>query len=124
MRREATCACGGLAARCTGEPLKVSLCHCLECQKRTGSAFGIATFFEHENMSAGGASNTFTRASDSGFDVTFHFCPTCGTTVFWYPLRMPHLVAVAAGCFADPAFPRPTQSVYVESRHPWLAVED
>jgi hypothetical protein len=39
MRRTATCACGQLQIVCTGEPMKVSACHCLECQRRTGSPF-------------------------------------------------------------------------------------
>ncbi|HZZ87836.1 MAG TPA: GFA family protein, partial [Caulobacteraceae bacterium] len=37
--RVASCRCGRLRAICTGEPVRVSVCHCLECQKRTGSAF-------------------------------------------------------------------------------------
>jgi hypothetical protein len=52
--------------------------------------------------------------------VTFHFCPDCGSTVFWKPERLPDLTAVAAGAFADPAFPKPTNAVYLETRHSWV----
>ena len=43
--REAHCACGQLRIACSGEPASVSLCHCRDCQRRTGSAYGVAAFF-------------------------------------------------------------------------------
>lgn len=120
--RSATCACGKLRVACLGEPAKVSLCHCLACQRRTGSTYGIAAFFERERVQIAGESRSFSRPSDSGFPVTFHFCPTCGSTVFWEPQRKPDFIAVGVGFFADPAFPAPTQAVYTEHRHPWIKV--
>ena len=118
--RIATCACGQLAVTCTGEPLMVSLCHCLACQRRTGSVYGIGAFFARDAVAVAGEIRDFTRSSDSGFDVTFHFCPNCGSTVWWEPKRRPDLVAVASGAFADPAFPAPTQSVNDRHRHFWV----
>lgn len=120
MIRTASCSCGALRAECSGQPVKVSLCHCLACQRRTGSAYGIAAFFDRRCVEVLGPENTFTRASDSGFDVKFHFCPSCGSSVYWEPLRKPGMIAVAVGAFADPAFPAPTQAVYAQDRHPWV----
>lgn len=120
--RTATCACGRLAVTCTGEPLMASLCHCLACQRRTGSSYGIGAFFAREAIAVSGAMRDYTRRGDSGFDVMFHFCPDCGSTVWWEPRRRPDLVAVAVGAFADPAFPAPTQSVNDQHRHPWVAL--
>jgi len=124
MDRNATCACGQLRVTCRGEPRLVSLCHCLDCQKRTGSTYGIAAFFTRDQVTAEGRTSTYTRPSDSGFDVTFRFCPTCGSSVYWEPARMPELIAVAAGAFADPSFPVPTQSVWNERRHPWVRLPE
>ena len=121
MARLASCACGNLRATCTGEPRKVSLCHCLACQRRTGSTYGIAAFFGREDVQVDGPSKCYTRQGDSGFAVRHYFCPDCGSTVFWEPLRRPELIAVGVGSFADPAFPAPSQAVYVEHRHPWVA---
>lgn len=120
QRRVATCACQQLRVDCVGDPLKVSLCHCLECQKRTGSAYGIAAFFSRDAVETLGEARTYRRGSDSGHAVNFHFCPGCGSTVFWEPERKPDMIAVAVGCFGDPAFPAPTQSVYEERRHAWV----
>lgn len=118
--RLATCACGKLRVTTLGEPAKVSLCHCLACQKRTGSVYGIAAFFERQRVRVEGQAKSFSRPSDSGFPVTFHFCPDCGSTVFWEPQRKPDFIAVAVGSFADPDFPAPSQAVHEECRHAWL----
>ncbi|MGE0240188.1 MAG: GFA family protein [Parvibaculaceae bacterium] len=122
--RSASCACGALSVTCLSEPVKVSLCHCLACQRRTGSVFGIAAFFERRHVRVDGEARRFSRPSDSGFPVIFHFCPRCGSTVFWEPQRKPDVVAVAAGAFADPEFPQPDQSVYEDCRHAWVGSVD
>jgi hypothetical protein len=119
--RLATCACGQLRATCSGEPVLVSLCHCSDCQKRTGSAFGVAVFFPREAVETSGEASRYQRPSDSGFPVDFRFCPACGSTVFWEAARKPDVIAVALGAFADPAFPGPTKEVYVHGRHAWVA---
>jgi hypothetical protein len=118
----AACACGQLELRCQGEPRRVSLCHCLDCQRRTGSAFSIAAFFERGAVLVQGATKTFTRPSASGKPVTFHFCPECGSSVFWEPERLPDLIGVAVGAFADPAFPAPEQSVWTDFKHGWIGL--
>ncbi len=120
MSRSAGCDCGALKVTCSAEPKLISLCHCLACQRRTGSPFGIAAFFNRSDVLVEGASTAYERPSESGFPVRFHFCPICGSTVFWEPQRKPDMIAVAVGCFADPAFPRPTQSVNAQSRHDWV----
>ena len=120
IQRTATCVCGQVRVTCAGEPMKVSLCHCRDCQRRSGGPFGIAAFYPREQVQASGDTREFRRPSDSGFDVVFRFCPACGSTVWWEALRLPDRVAVAIGAFADPDFPAPTQAVYREHRHAWL----
>jgi hypothetical protein len=122
--RTATCACGHLSVTCTGDPKLVALCNCLQCQKRTGSAFGIAAFFDRANVEVAGNASHFTRPSEAGFEVMFHFCGTCGSTVYWEPRRKPGSIAVAVGCFADPQFPAPSKVAYEQHRHPWVSHMD
>ncbi len=99
------------------------MCHCLACQRRTGSAFGIQARFSAEQVRISGRSSDFVRISDEGGeDGTFHFCPECGATVFYTNSASPDLVAVPIGAFADPAFPAPTVSIYESRRHPWLGL--
>ena len=119
--RIASCHCGALALRCMGEPVKVSLCHCRDCQRRTGSLFGVAAFFPRDAVKIeSGAASAYRRPSASGRDVTFRFCPACGTSLGWEPDRLPQLIGGAAGAFADPAFPMPRQAVWSQDRHAWL----
>ncbi|ALC12707.1 GFA family protein [Sphingopyxis sp. 113P3] len=121
MERHATCHCGQLNLRCVGEPSKVSMCHCRDCQRRTGSLFSVAAFFPRDDVErTQGTFMSFTRPSASGFDVTFCFCPDCGSSLWWEAARMPHLLGIAAGAFADPGFPRPEQAVWCEDKHDWL----
>ncbi len=125
VRRIARCACGDLQLACDGEPRRVSLCHCLDCQRRTGSILSIAAFYERASLALlQGAPRRFTRDSASGQPVTFHFCAVCGANVFWEPARMPHLVGVAVGAFGDPDFPAPRQAVWAKYRHPWLGMPE
>lgn len=120
VERLATCACGQLSARCVGEPQSVSLCHCLECQRRTGGPFGIAAFFARADVELAGEATRYSRTSDSGFPVHFSFCPRCGSTVYWEPQRKAGSIAVAIGAFADPDFPGPSKAVYEQHRHAWV----
>lgn len=123
--REASCACGRLRLTCQGEPIRISLCHCLDCQKRTGSVFGTQARFRRADVTRiEGESTPFTRQGDSGGTVTFHFCPHCGSTVYWELSGVPDAYAVAVGAFADPQFPAPRVSVYESRRHDWVDLDD
>jgi len=122
--RAAACACGQLRVSCRGEPSAVTLCHCLQCQRRTGSAFGIGAFFDRGVVQTDGEAATFARVSDAGIEVRFHFCKVCGSTVYWETERRPGHLAVAAGCFADPDFPAPRKAVFSEHRHPWISLPE
>lgn len=117
--RVASCSCGQLRLTCDGEPVRISICHCLECQKRTGSVFATQARFAREGVTIEGRSTQWTRLGDSGEGATFKFCPVCGSTVCWEPTGAPGFVTVAVGAFADPAFPPPEVSVYEERQHPW-----
>lgn len=101
----------------------MSLCNCLECQRRTGSVCGVAAFFLRDAVAIGGISSVYRRSSDKGTEIIFHFCGTCGSTVYWEPQRKPDSIAVAVGCFAEPSFPRPSQSVFEEHKHAWFFIE-
>jgi hypothetical protein len=117
--RVAACSCGQLRVTVAGEPVRISVCHCLECQKRTGSVFAVQARFPRTQMTIEGAMTQWTRRGDDGGSATFSFCPTCGSTVFYELAQQPDIIAVAVGAFADPTFPAPRVSVYEERQHPW-----
>jgi hypothetical protein len=119
--RAASCSCGQLRLTCAGEPVRVSICHCLECQKRTGSVFAVQARFPRDAVAIEGRASRWSRSGDSGGPpATFGFCPTCGSTVYWETPAIPGFVTVAVGAFADPAFPPPHVAVYEGRQHPWV----
>jgi hypothetical protein len=120
--RRAACSCGQLHLMIEGEPVRVSMCHCLECQRRTGAVISNQARFRREQVTFAGEATTWTRKAESGDALTFHFCSTCGSTVYWEGEGFPGHVAVAIGNFADPKFPAPAIAVWEQSRHPWVAL--
>ena len=104
------------------EPVRISMCHCLACQRRTGSVFGAQARFARRDVTVGGAAREFERRSDDGERRTYRFCPECGTTVYWTPEDLPEIIPVAIGTFRDPAFPPPRVSVYESRRHAWVGL--
>src|SRR5580765_337931 len=106
------CSCGQLRVTTEGDPIRISMCHCLACQRRTGSAFGIQARFAADHVQIAGRHTDYVRISDDGEERTFHFCPDCGATVFYTLAAMPDVVAVPIGAFAEPDFPPPIVSIY------------
>jgi hypothetical protein len=118
--RTASCSCGQLKIEVQGEPLRVSVCHCLACQRRTGSVFGEQARFARSGFKATGRTTQYVRIGDEGTKFTFHFCPACGATVYFTAEGNNELIAVPVGAFADPTFASPTISVYERRKHHWL----
>jgi len=126
MPREAACHCGQLRLEVDGDPFVVSLCHCLACQRRTGSAFGMQAGFRPGQVRVEGRYSRYSRISDEADrkEHVFNFCPDCGSQVFYTEPDEPDLIVVAVGAFADPEFPPPTESGYDSRRHPWVLLPD
>lgn len=100
--------------------MRVSICHCLACQRRTGSVFGEQARFPRERVSISGASTEYVRVGDEGSRIRFHFCPTCGSTVYYESEGLEAFLAIPVGAFADPSFPSPIVSVYESRMHQWV----
>jgi hypothetical protein len=118
--RRAACSCGQLRLEADGEPVRISMCHCLACQRRTGSAFGMQARFPRDRVRIEGRATEYVRISDDGEPRSFFFCPDCGATVYYWTDS--ERIAVPIGAFADPSFPEPKVSVWESRRHPWVSV--
>jgi hypothetical protein len=137
--RVASCNCGQLRVTCTGpDPDRVVMCNCFLCQKQTGSPFSLQARFPNEQVKIEGKSTAWkfpidgaepvkyrTCAGTDGITnsaadvVTSHFCPVCGSTVYYFRKSDPARTGVKVGAFADPTFPPPMGSGFEEYRHPW-----
>src|ERR1700742_2801454 len=96
--REASCSCGLLRVQVEGDPIRVSVCHCLACQRRTGSAFGFQARFPRESVEITGERTEYIRyADEDGEERRMYFCPTCGTTLFYTNASQSDRIAIAVG---------------------------
>lgn len=123
MSRVAHCACGQLSIRLEGEPAGVGVCHCLACQRRTGSVFATLAGFRGAYEVTGQATE-YVREGNQGARFRFRFCPVCGTTLFHTEEGVEGRVSVAVGAFGDPDFAPPTVSVYDSRRHGWVRLPE
>ena len=121
LTRHASCNCGQLSAQVTGDPVRISICHCLNCQRRSGSVFAQQARFLRERVATAGTSTQYVIVGDEGSAATFHFCPHCGATVFYQAEGLEQYTMIPVGAFADPSFPAPTVSVYESRKHQWVS---
>jgi len=127
IARTASCRCGQLTATVSGDPVRVSVCHCLNCKKRSGSAFAVQARWPAAQLTIGGQSKTFVKVADSGNRATFHFCPECGSDVYYeidgkFDDKFNDLVAIPLGAFDDPYFVSPAFSVWEERKSDWVEI--
>ena len=120
MKRIAQCSCSAIKLLATGEPSFVVACHCLECQRRTGSVFGVGAYFPSEQVTVTGLTREYVRPAEAWNQ--FHFCPTCGTSTHWHSDKDPGLIGIAVGAFAEPSFSAPIRSVWEQSKHNWVEI--
>lgn len=124
MERTATCACGSVTLALSGEPVAHSVCHCGNCKKRTGSAFGVSAYFPRRAMirSEGPTSVYAFHNAARSEDQERYFCSRCGTTLYWHTSRLPELVGVAGGCFADNPLDEPTITASHSKKVEWVTL--
>ena len=108
------------------EPMLVGVCHCDFCQKRTGSVLAVQAYFpEGQCTEVSGDTQVYNGleidgvGSADGHSIDYHFCSTCGSTVFW-KVREPAMIGIAVGNFVDPDFTPPTREYYAKLRHRWI----
>jgi hypothetical protein len=119
----ASCRCGQLKATVTGDPVRVSVCHCLNCKKRSGSAFAAQARWPAGQVTIEGRSSSFKKVSDSGNFATFYFCPECGSDVHYDNNgKFDGQIAIPLGVFDDPYFLTPRFSVWEQRKHDWLEI--
>jgi hypothetical protein len=100
------CVCASVVYVCSAEPERVTICHCLWCQRRTGTAFGTEVVFREQDVTFSGLpAASYRHSSDeSGRWLEIYFCPRCGSNLGFTLEAVPGLRTVPAGTFDDPSF--------------------
>jgi hypothetical protein len=118
------CACGTVRYRLTAEPMFVHCCHCLNCQRQTGSAFVINLLIEAEHVQLlSGELQTTGAPRDDGTVQTISRCPSCQVAVF-SDYGWPELAFVRAGTLDAPSAFAPDVHIYTRSKLPWVTLPD
>jgi len=124
MDNNGGCVCGSVRFTATGEPLRVTICHCTWCQRRTGTAFGTEVVFDSDQVDVTGQTARYRHISDqSGRWLDIEFCPRCGTNLGFTLEAAPGLRTLPAGAFDDPAWITAERykirHVFTRSRREW-----
>ena len=117
--RVASCACGAVRVTTRGKPAVVNACACLDCQKRSGSAFSYTAFFPNEAVRIKGETRAFRTIREARRWHDASFCVECGVSILSQLEVFPHLTG-AVGCFGDPEFDAPGGFYWAKRRHRWL----
>jgi hypothetical protein len=117
--------CGAVRFRVTGEPSRVTICHCTWCQRRTGTAFGTEVVFNSDQVEMTGSEIARYRhvSDESGRWLDVEFCRRCGTNLGFTLEAVPGVRTLPAGAFDDPTWIKPEhykfRHVFVQSRRNW-----
>jgi hypothetical protein len=108
----ATCACGQASITVNASPTLHGVCHCTNCKRRTGSAFGISAYFERSAVTRqDGQTEVYAfHHAILNHEQERHFCVKCGTTLFWFVSDIPEKIGIAGGCFEPGDLPEPNAS--------------
>ncbi len=118
------CQCGSVRYALTGEPLRLIACHCKECQRQSGSAFGMSMLVKRDSLAVTGSTKQFTRIADSGNPNTGVFCPECGVRIFNIPGYADDLVVLKPGTLDDTSWLRPNWFMWMKSAQGWVRVPE
>ena len=120
--REGGCACGAVRYRLASEPLFVHCCHCLNCQRQTGSAFVVNLLIEADRVEVpDGAPEAVDLPRDDGSAQRVYRCPACRIALFSEYTR-PEVRFVRAGTLDDPRGVAPDVHIFTRSKVGWVAL--
>jgi len=114
------CLCGAVRYSTTAEPVTSGVCHCRDCQKFTGSAFGALVYVPKETLMLEGTTKTFTSPGGSGKPMLRHFCPECGSSIAQEPGTRPGIVVLNIGTLDDPKSITPAREIFCDDALPWV----
>ena len=119
-KRTGACACGAVRYEVAGDPLLMHNCHCKGCQRLTGSAFKMGSYWPEDSVKiVSGSMTEYSRKADSGRTVTSQFCKICGTTVVTIAEAQPGRIGLAVGTFDDTTWITKPNNIYCTFKQEW-----
>ncbi len=120
---EGRCGCGKVRYRLAGSPMFVHCCHCLDCQRQTGSAFVLNAIYELDRIELlSGDIEPVAMPTDSGRPHDVYRCKTCRTALWSDYGRRSRARFVRVGTLEDPSALSPDVHIFTRSKLPWLTL--
>lgn len=113
------CQCRAVTYEAEGDPTMVVQCHCLNCQKSSGTGHVPFAAFLEPQVKLKGTTKTYSYTADSGGTATTHFCPECGSPVFGTTTSFPGMMALRLGCMDDSSAFAPQMQVFTKRLRTW-----
>jgi len=124
-RLQGRCDCGAVRYHLTSPPMFVNCCHCLDCQRQTGSAFVINAIIEADRVVVEGAEPVPTMMkTDSGRPHEIYRCPTCHVGLWSIYGGRKQFRFVRVGTLEDPRALAPDAHIFTRSKQPWVDLGD
>ncbi|NKB62569.1 MAG: aldehyde-activating protein [Gammaproteobacteria bacterium] len=120
------CLCGAVRYELTEDPMFIQACHCLDCQRISGSAFVMNMWTEDSNLSLlGEMPASYKAKSGSGNVHEIFYCPHCITDLWSkYYVGLKGSVFVRAGTLDDTRNVKPVVHVFTRSKQQWLTLDE
>ena len=116
------CQCGAVRFSITGEPVTAFVCHCSECQRQSGGAFGMAAWLEQAELHLErGRLKEWIRQTPTGKQMACRFCPKCGSRLF-HPVLGSSYLSVKPGSLDDSSLLPPVAHIWVASKQAWVEI--
>ena len=117
------CLCGAIRYRVADEPLTLYVCHCTDCQRRTGSAFALSMVVLNSALELlQGEPRAYAVTLSDGRQKHGKFCGECGTRLWGEPPKFPQIVVVQPGTLDDTTWLRPIGHIWTRSAQPWVSI--
>ena len=113
------CLCGNVTVTIKAEPVRMAQCHCLDCQRNTGTGHANNAIFKEGDVAVSGETRSFSVTADSGNKLTRHFCGTCGSRMFGINSGRPGMITLPAGVFEDSSWYQPQMILFKGRRTAW-----
>ncbi|MFQ5955653.1 MAG: GFA family protein [Kiloniellales bacterium] len=120
------CLCGAVRYQSDAEPVMVVACHCITCQKNTGSAFSLNLGIPENSVTFAGESLATYEDRSGASGKPFHrrFCSRCGSPIYGQGDAYSGLVFIKAGTLDDPSWAKPTAHIWCAEKQPWVTIEE
>ena len=118
------CQCGGVRYVLKAEPIRTVACHCSECQKQSGSAFGMSMIVPEASLTVTGTTKSYVRTADSGNRNEGVFCPECGNRIYQIPRHFKDALVLKPGTLDDTSWVRPSHFAFMKSCQGWVPIPE